>query len=61
MEASSQLAVTSKGRHLIVILPALDEESTVGDVVRGIPQLIPGIDKLEVVVIDSCQKTVQVQ
>jgi glycosyltransferase involved in cell wall biosynthesis len=38
---------------LVVQLPALNEEKTVGDVIRRIPRDIPGIDATEVVVVDD--------
>jgi glycosyltransferase involved in cell wall biosynthesis len=49
-----------KRLHLLVCIPALDEERTVGQVVRGVPRDIPGIASLEVVVVDdgSCDATI---
>jgi glycosyltransferase involved in cell wall biosynthesis len=38
---------------LIVTIPALNEAETIGDVIREIPRLIPGIDTVEVLVIDD--------
>jgi len=38
---------------LVVVLPALNEEATVGQVVAGIPRQIPGIDRVEAIVIDD--------
>lgn len=35
---------------LIVTIPALNEEKTIGDVIRGIPSDIPGISQVEVIV-----------
>lgn len=35
---------------LIVTIPALNEEKTIGDVVRGVPRDIPGVDQVEVIV-----------
>ena len=35
---------------LIVTIPALNEEKTIGDVIRTIPRDIPGIDQVEVIV-----------
>ncbi len=35
---------------LIVTIPALNEGKTIGDVIRGIPRDIPGIDEVEVIV-----------
>ena len=41
-------------RHtLVVILPALDEEKTVGQVIAAIPREIPGIDRVEALVVDD--------
>ncbi|TDI36245.1 MAG: glycosyltransferase family 2 protein [Acidobacteria bacterium] len=53
MESSVSSRVTAKLKHLIVMLPALDEEISVGDVVRGIPRSITGIDWIKIVVIDD--------
>jgi glycosyltransferase involved in cell wall biosynthesis len=38
---------------LIVQIPAYNEEATIADVVRDIPRSIPGIDRVEVLVIDD--------
>jgi glycosyltransferase involved in cell wall biosynthesis len=38
---------------LIVIIPALNEEKTIAQVVGGIPRQIPGIDDVEVIVIND--------
>ena len=38
---------------LVVILPALNEEKTVADVIRRIPRQIPGIGQVHVVVVDD--------
>jgi glycosyltransferase involved in cell wall biosynthesis len=35
---------------LIVTIPALNEEKTIGDVIRGVPKEIPGIEEVEVIV-----------
>jgi len=48
--AASQPA---SGLALLVMIPALDEERTVGDVIRGIPRDLPGIDRVDVVVVDD--------
>jgi glycosyltransferase involved in cell wall biosynthesis len=42
-----------EGRSLIVAMPALDEEATVEDVIRGVPREIHGIGSVEVVVVDD--------
>jgi glycosyltransferase involved in cell wall biosynthesis len=39
--------------RLLVTLPALDEERTVGDVVRGVPREIAGVDRIDVLVVDD--------
>ena len=39
--------------HLIVTVPALDEERTVGAVIQGVPRNIPGVGLVEVVVVDD--------
>jgi glycosyltransferase involved in cell wall biosynthesis len=39
--------------RLLVSLPALDEEETVAAVVRGVPRQIPGIGRVDVVVVDD--------
>src|SRR5438270_126327 len=38
---------------LIVTIPALNEEKTIADVVRGVPRDIPGIDETEVIVVND--------
>ena len=39
--------------HMIVVVPCLDEAPTVGRVVTGVPRDIPGIGRLEIIVIDD--------
>jgi glycosyltransferase involved in cell wall biosynthesis len=39
--------------HLAVVIPALDEEKTVGAVIRGIPRDIPGVGSMSVLVVDD--------
>jgi glycosyltransferase involved in cell wall biosynthesis len=39
---------------LVVIIPALNEEKTIGDVIAAVPTEIDGIDQIEVVVVDDC-------
>ena len=39
--------------RLVVLVPALNEEKTVGDVIARIPHDIPGIDRVDVVVISD--------
>lgn len=38
---------------LLVVVPCLNEEKTVADVVRRVPSTIPGIDRVQVLVIDD--------
>lgn len=48
--------------RLIVQIPCLNEEKTIAQTVKDIPRQIPGIDKVEVLVIDdgSSDKTAQI-
>ncbi|MDX6552338.1 MAG: hypothetical protein QOH74_826 [Gaiellales bacterium] len=41
------------GKTLVVVMPALNEQNTVGDVIRGIPRQIPGIGRIHVLVVDD--------
>jgi glycosyltransferase involved in cell wall biosynthesis len=41
------------GVRLVVIIPALNEERTVGDVIRRIPRDLPGVDQVLVVLVDD--------
>ena len=43
----------SSERLLVVILPALNEEKSVGRVVEAIPRALPGIERVEAVVVDD--------
>ena len=47
--------------QLTIIIPALNEEKTIGDVIRAIPGDIPGIDEQEVLLVDdgSSDRTVE--
>ena len=47
---------------LIVQIPCLNEEKTIAQTIKDIPRQIPGIDKVEILVIDdgSSDKTVQI-
>jgi len=49
----SAAAQHAKGRVLLVTIPALDEARTVGDVIRGVPRDLPGIERVDVVVVDD--------
>ena len=57
VQSAERLAGPDPGRqqalHLLVTIPALDEEATVGDVVRGVPREMPGIGVVDVVVVDD--------
>jgi glycosyltransferase involved in cell wall biosynthesis len=58
MASSSQpagLEGTAPARRLslLVALPALNEEKTVAAVIRGIPRQIPGIERIDVLVVDD--------
>lgn len=43
----------SRDVRLLICLPALNEERTVGQVIRGIPSHIPGIHSVDVLVVDD--------
>lgn len=49
-----------KHLHLLVVIPAYNEEKTIGQVIKDIPRAITGIGKVEVLVLDdgSTDKTV---
>ena len=53
---------TRADRRVIVVIPALNEEATVGDVVRAIPRTMPGAAVPHAVVVDdgSTDRTVHV-
>ncbi len=57
--ASSMLAEASGPRaaaralRLVVLVPCLDEERTVAEVVSGVPRELPGVGSVEVVVLDD--------
>jgi glycosyltransferase involved in cell wall biosynthesis len=44
---------SARGPLLLVSLPALDEEQTVGDVVSRVPRSIPGVGAVDVLVVDD--------
>jgi glycosyltransferase involved in cell wall biosynthesis len=46
-------AETPSGLHLVVSIPALNEERTIGKVITGIPRDLPGVATVEVVVVDD--------
>ena len=41
------------GVSVLIALPALDEERTVADVIRGIPRSMPGVGSVDVLVVDD--------
>jgi len=41
------------GKKLVVVIPAFDEERTIGEVIKGIPRRIDGISDIQIVVIDD--------
>ena len=43
----------ARGLKLVVMVPCLDEERTVGDVVRAVPRELPGVGSVEVLVLDD--------
>ncbi|MDP7163562.1 MAG: glycosyltransferase [Phycisphaerae bacterium] len=43
----------AEGLNLLVVLPALNEERTVGDVIRRIPRGVEGISSTQVLVVDD--------
>jgi glycosyltransferase involved in cell wall biosynthesis len=52
----------SDGAKLAVVIPALDEEATVGKVIAAVPRRIAGIRQVEVIVVDdgSSDRTAEV-
>jgi glycosyltransferase involved in cell wall biosynthesis len=46
-------APASTAQSLVIIIPALNEEATIADVVRRVPREIDGISSIEIVVIDD--------
>jgi glycosyltransferase involved in cell wall biosynthesis len=44
---------SSQELSLLVVIPALDEEKTVASVIRGIPRRLPGISKVDILVVDD--------
>lgn len=39
--------------HLVVVIPALNEEATVGDVIRAVPRELSGVGSVEVLVLND--------
>ena len=38
---------------LVIIIPAFNEEDTIGDVIENVPKHLPGVDDIEVIVMDD--------
>ena len=45
--------VSAAGLRLLVAIPALDEEKTVGSVIRAIPGQLAGVSRVDVLVVDD--------
>ncbi|MFA6133633.1 MAG: glycosyltransferase family 2 protein [Phycisphaerae bacterium] len=48
-----EAAKASSGLNLVVMIPALNEQETIADVIRAIPAEIPGVRTIRAVVIDD--------
>lgn len=46
-------STVASGHRLAVSIPALNEEATLGDVIAAIPESIPGVDDILVIVVDD--------
>src|SRR3989344_500878 len=53
MQSRFEPQISNLRPRLVVIIPALNEERTIGDVISAIPKAIDGIDKIEVIVIND--------
>jgi glycosyltransferase involved in cell wall biosynthesis len=51
--AALATAATQQGKRLLVILPALNEAATIVEVLGRIPRSMPGIDQVEILVVDD--------
>ncbi len=51
--SGSESRVVSSGPRLLVAMPALNEEATIGQVLEGVPERFPGIESVETLVIDD--------
>jgi glycosyltransferase involved in cell wall biosynthesis len=47
------MSEAAAGLYLLVAIPALNEEKTVAEVIRGVPRDIPGVSVVEVLVVDD--------
>ena len=52
-QASASPRSASAGLRLLVMLPALNEAATIGDVIRRVPRDIPAIEQVDILVIDD--------
>jgi glycosyltransferase involved in cell wall biosynthesis len=52
-EGLSHAHAPARAPRLLVALPALNEEQTVGDVVSRVPRRLPGVGSVELVVVDD--------
>src|SRR4051794_39679368 len=52
----------ASGMKLVVTIPALNEEKTIAQVIAGIPRNLPGVDEVEVIVMNdgSTDRTAEV-
>jgi len=51
--ALGALTGTADSRRLVVLLPALNEEKTIADVIERVPRVIDGFDEVQLLVIDD--------
>ncbi len=52
-EPRASADASSTALHLVVVVPCFNEEKTVGDVVRRVPRELPGVAKVDVLVMDD--------
>ncbi len=45
--------IPADGVHLVVIIPAFNEEMTISSVIRSIPMNLPGVRKTDIIVVDD--------
>src|SRR5438874_6630668 len=52
----------ASGMKLVVTIPALNEEKTIAQVIAGVPRNLPGVDEVEVIVMNdgSTDRTAEV-
>jgi glycosyltransferase involved in cell wall biosynthesis len=51
--AARRLGANAREQQLVALIPALNEQETVGRVVSQVPRQLPGIGRVEVIVIDD--------